>query len=89
MQTAHTHDQVKTATLPGKVIMDRVDGKHTIEMVYWGCAAEPKVTVLVKSDSELSFKLIPPLDDVMDYYNHPFAYQHETYVLTDEDYHLV
>jgi len=90
-QTAQAqHDSAQVVSLPGKIIMSRTDGEHTIEMVYWGATADPKITINVKCMTDLSFKLIPPLDDVMDYYNHPFGYS--TYchhMLTDADYNLV
>ena len=56
-------------------LMERLDGESGIvRMIYHGKDASPKITVRFRSQKE-KFELVPPEDEVMEWYLHPHAYK--------------
>lgn len=58
------------------VINEREDGFITVQLLYFGKNASPKLGLLIESRNNPVRDIYPILDEskAMDFFNHPFAY---------------
>lgn len=70
-------DMTDTQTVPGRILDSREDVEHSVQLVYWGKDANPKLTVVVlwHSDEFPSYFVTASDADILDAYEHPNSYE--------------